>query len=117
MIRHYRDGTLRSNSIGLAAGIAFLIAALSSASLAAAKDQEAMRAPAATPEGERHPSELALEGMAKMMQALDKLIQAVPQYEMPTITENGDIILRRKNPSPPDAKQKQPSLNDRAEPI
>lgn len=44
------------------------------------------------------PSDLAREGMAKLLQALDTLIQSIPQFEMPAITENGDIILRRKRP-------------------
>ncbi len=46
------------------------------------------------------PGELAREGLAKMLQALDVLVQSVPQYHMPEITENGDIILRRKQPQP-----------------
>jgi hypothetical protein len=53
------------------------------------------------PDAQIPPSELAREGMAKMLQALNKLIESVPQFQMPEINENGDIILRRKNP--PDA--------------
>jgi hypothetical protein len=40
--------------------------------------------------------ELAKQGLSKMMEALQSLIDAIPQYEKPTITEDGDIIIRRK---------------------
>jgi hypothetical protein len=32
-------------------------------------------------------------------------LQSIPQYEAPEILENGDIIIRRKNP-PPEPDQK-----------
>lgn len=47
------------------------------------------------------PGELARQGLAKMLQALEKLIESVPQFQMPEINENGDIILRRKRPDAP----------------
>ena len=46
------------------------------------------------------PSELAREGIERLMQALEALIQSIPQYEMPEINENGDIIIRRKRTPP-----------------
>lgn len=49
----------------------------------------------------RAPSDLAREGMVKMLQALDKLVESIPQYRLPEITENGDIVLRRKKPDAP----------------
>ncbi len=61
----------------------------------------------------RAPVDLAREGMAKMLQALDKLVESIPQYRLPEITENGDIILRRKKadvPVPP--VQQQPNSPD-----
>ncbi len=42
--------------------------------------------------------ELARESIEKMMRALEQVLQAIPQYEMPEITEDGDIIIRRKHP-------------------
>jgi len=36
------------------------------------------------------------EGVARIMRALELLIQSVPQYEMPEVLDNGDIIIRRK---------------------
>ncbi|OEJ68092.1 hypothetical protein [Magnetovibrio blakemorei] len=47
------------------------------------------------------PKEL-LEGASRMMlQALELMIKAVPQYAAPVILPNGDILIRRK-PSEPD---------------
>jgi len=49
------------------------------------------------------PRALAEEGLALLMQALRLLVRSVPQYELPVINENGDIIIRRRRPSAPDA--------------
>lgn len=46
------------------------------------------------------PEEMAREGLEQMMQALRLLVESIPQYEMPEILDNGDIIIRRKNPKP-----------------
>ena len=53
----------------------------------------------ASEEGET-PQELAREGMERMLRAIELMIEMVPQYEMPEVNENGDIIIRRKNPPP-----------------
>ncbi len=47
--------------------------------------------------------ELAREGVERIMQALDLLIDAIPQYEWPEITDDGDIIIKRV---PPGEKRK-----------
>lgn len=57
--------------------------------------------PEPAPANPSAPAELAREGLAKILQALEKLIESVPQYQMPEIDENGDIILRRKRPETP----------------
>ena len=44
------------------------------------------------------PSELAREGLERMMRALRLLVESIPQYELPEVLENGDIIIRRKHP-------------------
>lgn len=63
----------------------------------------ALPAAAADTESKETPSELMTEAMSKMVRALEMMIQSIPQYEKPEITENGDIIIRRKNPqTPPD---------------
>ena len=44
----------------------------------------------------------AREGVDKLLRALDRLIETIPQYEMPVVDDNGDIIIRRKRqPEPP----------------
>ncbi len=40
--------------------------------------------------------ELAREAMEQFMRALKMFMQSIPQYELPEINENGDIIIRRK---------------------
>ena len=47
---------------------------------------------------ERSPEELAREGLAKLLSALDLFIGSIPQYETPEILPNGDIIIRRIHP-------------------
>ncbi len=51
---------------------------------------------ATEPTDEGSPSELAREGMQRMLRALETMIEAIPQYELPEITEDGDIIIRRR---------------------
>ena len=55
---------------------------------------------------EKKSPEIMIEEGAKMIfDALDLLLKAVPQYEAPEILENGDILIRRKNPAD-DKKEK-----------
>jgi hypothetical protein len=54
---------------------------------------------------EQNPEELAREGMERLLRALELFIEMIPQYEMPEVTEEGDIIIRRKrrqDAPPPD---------------
>jgi hypothetical protein len=60
--------------------------------LASAAAQET----AAGPPRQESPSELAREGIEQMMRALGLLVESIPQYELPEVLENGDIIIRRK---------------------
>jgi hypothetical protein len=74
-----------------------------SAALAVATPAVADEPPAA--EG---PGELARDGIERLMQALEAFIDMIPQYEMPEINENGDIIIRRKreaSPAPQDDEE------------
>ncbi len=41
---------------------------------------------------------MAREALEQLMRALELMIQSIPQYEMPEINEDGDIIIRRKRP-------------------
>jgi len=36
-----------------------------------------------------------LEGLDKLMQGMDDLLQSIPRYRAPIIDDNGDIIIRR----------------------
>lgn len=68
----------------LAAG--FLLTILVAAP-AAADDPPAMPPPEA--------SELALEGVDKLMRALELFMQSIPTYGQPFVDENGNIVIPR----------------------
>ena len=56
---------------------------------------------------EKKSPEVMIEEGAKMIfEALDLVLKVIPQYEAPEILENGDILIRRKNPTE-DKKEKQ----------
>jgi hypothetical protein len=77
----------------------------------------ALPAAAAEPEDKETPSELMTDAMSKMVRALELFIQAIPQYEKPEITEDGDIIIRRKHPdAEPDTRKGPPRLPDPRKP-
>ena len=50
--------------------------------------------------------EMAREGMERILRALNMLMDSIPQYELPEVNENGDIIIRRKNPTPKETTPK-----------
>jgi len=41
---------------------------------------------------------MAREAARQMLEALNAAIGAIPQYEVPRLLENGDIVIRRKRP-------------------
>lgn len=47
--------------------------------------------------------------IAKLIQMLSKIVEHLPQYEMPEVLENGDIIIRRKHKD----EQTEPSESSR----
>jgi hypothetical protein len=53
---------------------------------------------AAPKDGTREAEELARDAIGKLMRAMGLLVQSIPQYEMPEMQPNGDIIIRRKRP-------------------
>ncbi len=55
--------------------------------------------------------EMAREAIEKLMRALELMIESIPQYEMPEINEDGDIIIRRKRRSPPEEPE-QPGVEE-----
>jgi hypothetical protein len=56
------------------------------------------RAQAAPQAEQQEPGALAREAIDKLMRALSLAIENLPQYAMPELNENGDIIIRRINP-------------------
>ena len=56
---------------------------------------------------EKKSPEVMIEEGAKMIfEALNLVLKTIPQYEAPEILENGDILIRRKNPTE-DKKEQQ----------
>jgi len=51
------------------------------------------------------PEMLLEEGTKKILRAFELFIMTIPQYEMPEVLPNGDIIIRRKNPPGEDRKE------------
>jgi hypothetical protein len=66
------------------------------------------QAPAPTPQ-EEQPGALARDAIEKMMRALSLAIENLPQYALPELNENGDIIIRRLNPRADKPRQKAPA--------
>ena len=75
------------------------------AALSAAPLDAQQRAPA--PDAEEA-ERLAREGAELLFRALELLLERIPQYEPPIINENGDIIIRRRNPPPRPAPPAEP---------
>ncbi len=48
---------------------------------------------------------LAREAADSIVKALSIILLAIPQYEMPEILPDGDIIIRRKHRQPPSEKE------------
>ena len=46
------------------------------------------------------PSEMIGEATRTILKAFEIMMRSIPQYEVPEILENGDIIIRRKHPKP-----------------
>ena len=65
------------------------------------------------PAKEDTPGELARESIEQMMRALRLLVDSIPQYELPEMLDNGDIIIRRRNPHDP-APSDEPEVDETA---
>ena len=68
---------------------AFLVGAGAPTTLRAAQHDERGQA-----------EDMAREAIEQLMRALELMIDSIPQYELPEIEENGDIIIRRKRRAP-----------------
>ncbi len=58
---------------------------------------------------DRSVEELARLGLEQMLKAFEKLLASIPQYAMPEILENGDIIIRRIHPRGDRGKKAKPA--------
>lgn len=46
-------------------------------------------------QNEETPETLAIEGLNRLMQAIELFVDTLPMYEPPEILPNGDILIRR----------------------
>lgn len=84
-----------------------------------------LAAPAGAQEGDGQPNEqndpgaLAREGAQRIIQALEGLLQIIPQYGMPRIEDDGDIVIPRLNPQSEDksAPKDAPESDGKDEPV
>jgi hypothetical protein len=59
------------------------------------------------PEGDRladdmrEAGDLIRQSLEKMLGSIDSALRAMPRYEMPTVDDDGNIIIRRKPPGTP----------------
>ena len=67
---------------------------------------------APTPPQDQQPGALARDAIDKLMRALSLAIENLPQYAMPELNENGDIIIRRLNPRAEKPRAKPPGNPD-----
>ncbi len=56
--------------------------------------------PKPAPEFQDRAEKALREGAESITRALELMLRAVPQYSMPEVLDNGDIIIRRRHPEP-----------------
>jgi hypothetical protein len=100
---------MRNSMIGLAFSALLGAAALPLAGYMAPARAQSDETPPQSPD------QLAIEGVSRLMQALQLFIQQLPQYEAPVIDENGDIIIRRKHDNAAPIPPRKPQLPDDAD--
>jgi len=57
------------------------------------------------------PSELARQGLERLLRAMELFIEMIPEYEAPVLNEDGDIIIRRKRPEQSRPSEETPELD------
>ena len=70
---------------------------------AAASDQPAWPDSDRLARDMREAGDLIRQGLEKMLGSIDAVVRTMPQYELPTIDAEGNIIIRRKPPGARDA--------------
>ena len=51
---------------------------------------------AGAPSDRERAEEVAREAIEQLLRALELMLESIPQYELPEVNEDGDIIIRRK---------------------
>ncbi len=74
--------------------------AASLALLAAAPAAEAQTPPRYDPRYEPNPQERALEQADRILRQMLDILRAIPSYDPPVVTQEGDILIRRRPPRP-----------------
>jgi hypothetical protein len=66
----------------------------------AAEDREArpLQPPPDVVENLKRAEEAMRRSMENMLESADLLLRAIPQYELPQMNEDGDIIIKRRRP-------------------
>lgn len=95
-----------------AAGVILALGPLSAGPLLAQSPAPSLAQSGSPESGEETPSELAKEGLDRMLRAIELMIEMIPQYDLPEVLPNGDILIRRKNPSSPDSPEDAPLTDD-----
>ena len=57
--------------------------------------------PVPVPDVRERAEQAPREGLEDVLRALKLILHAVPQYQMPEVLDNGDIIIRRQHPDDP----------------
>jgi len=73
---------------------------LSAAALAAATAAQAQTPPRPAPPYEANPQERALEQADRILRQLQDVLRAIPSFDPPVVTPEGDILIRRRAPRP-----------------
>ena len=78
--------------------------------LAAPAPAQEAESPPDTPPQTRPPEEMAREGVELLLRALRGFLQAVPQYGLPRLNEEGDIVIPRldRNEAPDEKPAEEP---------
>jgi len=96
-----------NNKSGLTALAAGLLLSLAQPTLVAAQTP-----PPAQDEG---PKVLLEDATRKILKAFELFMMTIPQYELPEVMPNGDIVIRRKNSGKGDGQPKtKPAPNNGA---
>ncbi len=63
-----------------------------------------------SPSQKEVPERMIEDGLRMILSAIELILQSIPEYKVPEILENGDIIIRRVQPN-----EKSPSAGDKKE--